>query len=68
MVIQVSIPADQYEYLAAKAVVLQKNLPDLIKNLLTYGRLTPCDSASAFSAVSFLPKCVKRLNPQPAAK
>jgi hypothetical protein len=61
MTIQVAIPADQFEYLSAKAVVLQKSLPDLVKNLLTYGRLTPSDSTPDSRASSFLPKGVKRL-------
>ena len=61
MTIQVAIPADQFEYLSAKAVVLQKSLPDLVKNLLAYGRLTPSDSTQSSSASSFLPKGVKRL-------
>ncbi len=67
MTIQVAIPADQFEYLSAKAIVLQKSLPDLVKNLLAYGRLTPCDSTLDSRASSFLPKGVKRLNP-PATK
>lgn len=61
MTIQVAIPADQFEYLSAKAVVLQKSLPDLVKNLLAYGRLTPSDSTPNSRASSFLPKGVKRL-------
>lgn len=63
MTIQVAIPADQYDYLVGKSIVLEKNLPDLVKNLLTYGRLTPDRSAHICRAVSFLPKGVKRLKP-----
>ena len=67
MTIQVAIPADQYEYLVGKSIVLKKSLPDLVKNLLAYGRLTPCDSALSSRASSFLPKGVKRLT-APTAK
>ncbi len=64
MTIQVAIPVDQYDYLVSKSLVLGKSLPDLIKNLLAYGRLTPCRSKRVCHAVSFLPKGVKR----PSAK
>lgn len=68
MTIQVAIPADQYEYLVGKSIVLKKSLPDLVKNLLTYGRLTPSDSTPSSRASSFLPKGVKRLAAQTAKK
>lgn len=61
--VQIAIPADQYDYLAAKAIVLEKSLPDLIRNLLAYGRLTP-RSVKSSRVRSFLSKGVKRLNPQ----
>ena len=41
MVAQVAIPVDQYDYLANKAIVLNSDVPTLLKNLLVYGRLTP---------------------------
>ena len=61
MTIQIAIPADQYDYLVGKSIVLKKSLPDLVKNLLAYGRLTPNDSALSSRVSSFSPKGVKRL-------
>ena len=68
MNIKIAIPADQLEYLEAKAEVLEKTIPELIVNLLTYGRLTPpCDSKS-FRASPFFETGVKRLAEKEAAK
>jgi len=63
--LQIAIPADQYEYLEAKSIALGKSLPELIGNLLTYGRLTPPSINGPRDDVFFLPAGVKRL---PAAK
>lgn len=72
MNINVSIPLDQFEFLSAKSVILNLSVPVLIKNLLTYGRLTPCSDtdfcASSSRPSIFLERGVKRLATRPAVR
>lgn len=62
MTLSLALPCDQYDYLVAKSLTLKISVPQLVKNLLTYGRLTPrsCKPLSPRSN-SFLPEGVKRL-------